>query len=319
MAVNKIDTGKNIHDMAEFYSLGLDELFPISAINGSGTGELLDAIVEKFSDNQPENEDDLPRFAVVGRPNVGKSSLINALIGSERNIVTDIPGTTRDTINTKYNSFGFDFYLVDTAGLRKKNKVYENIEFYSVMRSIRAIENSDVCILMIDATQGMEAQDMNILHLAEKNRKSLVVVVNKWDLIEKESNTHKNFEAEIRKKTAPFTDYEIIFTSVINKQRILKVLEAATRAYENRKTRVSTSKLNEYLLPIIENQSPPMIKGKHVKIKYVTQLPTKFPAIAFYCNLPQYINESYQRFLENKIREKFNFTGNLLQLYFRKK
>jgi GTPase len=319
MAVNKIDTGKNIHDMAEFYSLGLDELFPISAINGSGTGELLDAIVEKFSDNQPEAEDDLPRFAVVGRPNVGKSSLINALIGSERNIVTDIPGTTRDTINTKYNSFGFDFYLVDTAGLRKKNKVYENIEFYSVMRSIRAIENSDVCILMIDATQGMEAQDMNILHLAEKNRKSLVVVVNKWDLIEKESNTHKNFEAEIRKKTAPFTDYEIIFTSVTNKQRILKVLEAATRAYENRKTRVSTSKLNEYLLPIIENQSPPMIKGKQVKIKYITQLPTKFPAIAFYCNLPQYINDSYQRFLENKIREKFNFTGNLLQLYFRKK
>lgn len=319
VAVNKIDTGKNIHDMAEFYSMGLDELFPISAINGSGTGELLDAIVEKFSDNQPETEDDLPKFAVVGRPNVGKSSLINALIGSERNIVTDIPGTTRDTINTKYNSFGFDFYLVDTAGLRKKNKVYENIEFYSVMRSIRAIENSDVCILMIDATQGMEAQDMNILHLAEKNRKSLVVVINKWDLIEKESNTHKDFEAGIRKKTAPFTDFEIIFTSVLNKQRILKVLEAATRAHQNSKTRISTSKLNEFLLPIIENQPPPMVKGKHVKIKYVTQLPTKFPAIAFYCNLPQYISESYQRFLENKIREKFNFTGNLLQLYFRKK
>jgi len=319
VAVNKIDTGKNLHDMAEFYQMGLEHLFPVSAINGSGTGELLDAIVENFSKIQLENEDDLPKFAVVGRPNVGKSSLINALIGEERNIVTDIPGTTRDTINTKYNSFGFAFYLVDTAGLRKKNKVFENIEFYSVMRSIRAIENSDVCILMIDASQGMEAQDMNILHLIEKNRKSLVIVVNKWDMVEKDSNTHKNIEAEIRKKTEPYTDYEIVFTSVLSKQRIYKVLEAATEAYNNSKTRVSTSKLNEYLLPLIGNNPPPMIKGKQVRIKYVTQLPTKFPAIAFYCNLPQYVNDSYQRFIENKIREKFSFKGNMLQIYFRKK
>jgi GTPase len=319
VAVNKIDTGKNLHDMSEFYQMGLENLFPISAINGSGTGDLLDAIVENFSNTQIDTEEELPRFAVVGRPNVGKSSLINALIGIERNIVTDIPGTTRDTINTKYAGFGFEFYLVDTAGLRKKNKVFENIEFYSVMRSIRAIENSDVCILMIDASQGMEAQDMNILRLVEKNRKSLVVVVNKWDLIEKDSNTHKNLEAEIRKKTAPFIDYDIIFTSVIKKQRIFKVLEAAMQSFQNSKTKASTSRLNEFLLPLIENNPPPMIKGKHVKIKYVTQLPTKFPAIAFYCNLPQYINESYQRFLENKIRGEFDFKGNLLQLYFRKK
>lgn len=319
VAVNKVDSNKNLHDVAEFYQMGLEHLFPISAINGSGTGDLLDAIVENFESRDTETEDDLPRFAVVGRPNVGKSSLINALIGVERNIVTDIPGTTRDSINTRYNSFGFDFYLVDTAGLRKKTKVHENIEFYSVMRSIRAIEHSDVCILMLDATQGIESQDMSILHLIEKNRKALLVVVNKWDLIEKETNTHKKFEEAIRKRTAPFTDFDIVFTSVKNKQRIYKALELANRAFAAKKRKVTTSKLNEVLLPIISNNPPPMIKGKYVKIKYVTQLPTKFPAFAFYCNMPQYVKEPYMRFVENKLRENFDFRGMPVQIYFRKK
>jgi GTP-binding protein len=319
VAVNKVDSNKNLHDMAEFYQMGLEHLFPISAINGSGTGDLLDMIVENFEIRESEIEDDLPRFAVVGRPNVGKSSLINALIGVERNIVTDIPGTTRDSINTRYNSFGFDFYLVDTAGLRKKTKVHENIEFYSVMRSIRAIENSDVCILMLDATQGIEAQDMSILHLVEKNRKALLVVVNKWDLIEKETNTHKKFEETIRKRTAPFTDFDIVFTSVTEKQRIYKALELANKAYASKKRKISTSKLNDVMLPIISNTPPPLIKGKEVKIKYITQLPTKFPAFAFYCNMPQYVKEPYMRFVENKLRENFDFRGMPVQIYFRKK
>lgn len=319
VAVNKVDSNKNINDVAEFYSMGLEHVFPISAINGSGTGDLLDEVAKHFVVLEDNLKEELPKFAVVGRPNVGKSSLINALSGIDRNIVTDIPGTTRDSINTLYKGFGFEFYLVDTAGLRKKSKVYENIEFYSVMRSIRAIEYSDVCILMIDATQGFEAQDMNILHLIEKNRKAVVFVVNKWDLIEKGSNTHVTFENEIRKKTAPFTDYEIIFTSVPNKQRIFKALEAANEAYQNKNRKVPTSQLNEIMLPIISNNPPPMIKGKVVKIKYVTQLPTKFPAFAFYCNMPQYVKEPYMRFVENKLRENFNFKGMPVQVYFRKK
>ncbi len=319
VAVNKVDTSKNMHDVAEFYGMGLESVFAISAINGSGTGDLLDEVVRHFDFVPEESEDELPRFAVVGRPNVGKSSLINALTGIDRNIVTDIPGTTRDSINTLYKGFGFEFYLVDTAGLRKKTKVFENIEFYSVMRSIRAIEYSDVCILMIDAVQGFESQDLNILHLIEKNRKAVVFVVNKWDLIQKESNTHKTFESEIRKKTAPFTDFDIVFTSVINKQRVYKVLESATAAFQSKKRKISTSKLNEIMLPIISNNPPPMIKGKYVKIKYVTQLPTKFPAFAFYCNMPQYVKEPYVRFVENKIRENFDFRGMPVQVYFRKK
>ncbi len=319
VAVNKVDSNKNIHDVAEFYSMGLEHVFPISAINGSGTGDMLDEVVKHFTVVDENINDELPKFAVVGRPNVGKSSLINALSGIDRNIVTDIPGTTRDSINTLYKGFGFEFYLVDTAGLRKKSKVFENIEFYSVMRSIRAIEYSDVCILMIDATQGFEAQDMNILHLIEKNRKALVIVVNKWDMIEKGSNTHITFEDEIRKKTAPFTDYEIIFTSVPNKQRIYKALEAANEAYQSKNRKVTTSQLNEIMLPIISNNPPPMIKGKVVKVKYVTQLPTKFPAFAFYCNMPQYVKEPYMRFVENKLRENFDFKGMPVQVYFRKK
>ncbi|HZK08075.1 MAG TPA: ribosome biogenesis GTPase Der [Bacteroidales bacterium] len=319
VAVNKVDSPKNVHEIAEFYSMGLDQIFPVSAINGGGTGDLLDEIVKHFEEIPDDNLDDLPRFAVIGRPNVGKSSFINALLGDERNIVTDIPGTTRDAVNTRYNSFGFDFHLVDTAGLRKKSRVHENIEFYSVMRSIRAIENSDVCLLMVDATTGFEAQDINILHLIEKNRKAVVMVINKWDLVEKSSNTHLDFENEIRKKTAPFTDYEIVFTSVISKQRIFKALEAANEAFQNSRRRVATSKLNDLLLPIIESSPPPATKGKYVKIKYITQLPTKFPAFAFYCNSPQYVKESYTRFLENAIRKHFDFKGIPIQLYFRTK
>ena len=319
IVANKVDSSKQINDTAEFFEMGMGNIYPISAINGSGTGDMLDEVASYF-EKQPEDEDtDMPKFAVVGRPNVGKSSFINALLGNERNIVTDVPGTTRDSINTRYNSFGFEFLLVDTAGVRKKSKVFENIEFYSVMRSIRAIEHSDACLLLVDATQGFESQDMNILHLIEKNRKSVVVIVNKWDLIEKGSNTHLEFEQVIRKKTAPFSNYEIVFTSVINKQRIFKALEAANRAYQNRKQKIPTSKLNEVLLPIIEATPPPISKGKLVKIKYITQLPTKFPAFVFFCNLPQYLKDPYKRFVENKLRENFDFTGIPLQLYFRKK
>ncbi|MFP4471776.1 MAG: ribosome biogenesis GTPase Der [Bacteroidales bacterium] len=319
VAANKVDSSRQVNDAMEFYELGLEKIFSISAINGSGTGDMLDEICKHFQKDVKEEESELPKFAVVGRPNVGKSSLINALIGKDRNIVTDIPGTTRDSINTRYNSFGFDFELVDTAGLRKKSKVYEDIEFYSVMRSVRAIEYSDVCILMIDATQGFESQDMNILHLIEKNRKSLVMVVNKWDLIEKTANTHLEFEQDIKKKTAPFTDYQIVFTSVLTKQRILKVLETATEAFQSKTRRISTSKLNDILLPVIEQTPPPVVKGKHIKVKYITQLPTPFPAFAFYCNLPQYVREPYMRFVENQLRSRFNFTGMPIQIYFRKK
>lgn len=319
LTVNKIDSTRQSNDFTEFFELGFEKIFSISAINGSGTGELLDEAVKYLSDTSNEPDPDLPRLAVVGRPNVGKSSLINALTGTDRNIVTDIPGTTRDTINTRYNSFGFDFILVDTAGLRKKSKVSENIEFYSVLRSVRAIENSDVCLLMVDATQGFESQDMNILHLIEKNRKAMVMVVNKWDLIQKNTNTHLEFEQAIRKQTEPFTDYKIVFASAVNKQRIFKAIESANEAYKNKTKRISTSKLNELLLPVIESSPPPIYKGKSVKIKYITQLPVKFPAFAFYCNLPQYVREPYKRFLENQLRKQFDFSGNQIQIYFRKK
>lgn len=320
LAANKVDTNAMIANTAEFYGLGLGEVFPISSISGSGTGELLDEVT-KFLEKRPAEEEelDLPKFAVVGRPNVGKSSLINALLGIDRNIVTPIPGTTRDTINSRYTSFGFDFLLVDTAGLRKKGKVHEDIEFYSVMRSIKAIESSDVCLLLLDATQGVESQDINILHLAEKNHKAVTVIVNKWDLVEKGTNTHLEFEELIKRKTAPFADYEIIFTSVLTKQRIFKALESATRAYENRKRKISTSQLNDIMLPIIKNYPPPMIKGKQISVKFITQLPTPFPAFAFYCNLPQYVRDPYKRYIENQLREKFDFTGVPVQIFFRKK
>ncbi len=320
LVVNKVDNNKRLIDANEFYQLGFDKIYCISSINGSGTGDLLDEVVKKFPETEKEEIPDLPKYAVIGRPNVGKSSLINALIGDERNIVTPVAGTTRDSIYTRYNSFGFDFMLVDTAGLRKKGKVYENIEFYSVMRSIRAIENSDVCFLLIDAKDGFEGQDLNIFHLVEKNRKGVVIVVNKWDLIEKTSNTHIEFENKIREKVAPFKDVPIVFTSAINKQRIFKALEIAHQVYKNRSNRITTSKLNDILLPIIEATPPPAAsRGRYIKIKYITQLPTPFPAFVFFCNLPQDVKDSYKRFLENKIRENFDFTGAPIQIYFRKK
>lgn len=319
LVANKADNPGRFEMGGEFYSLGLGDVFTISAINGGGTGDLLDELVKSFKNIPDEPEPELPRIAVVGRPNVGKSSLVNALLGTERNIVTPVPGTTRDSIYTHFKGYGFDFMLVDTAGLRKKGKVNENIEFYSVMRSIRAIESADVCILMVDATTGFEAQDINILHLAEKNNKGVVVLVNKWDLLEKETNTHKYYENAIREKTAPFTDYPIIFTSVVQKQRIHKALEAAIEVYKNRKNRISTSKLNEEFLPVIQEFPPPMYKGKMVKIKYITMLPLAYPAFVFFCNLPQYIKDPYKRFVENKIREMYNFTGVNFPIYFRKK
>lgn len=321
LVANKVDNNARITDAQEFYALGLGEVYCISSINGSGTGDLLDDIVKAFPKEAVEEEDlDIPRYAVVGRPNVGKSSLINALIGEERNIVTNIAGTTRDSINTRYNSFGFDFMLVDTAGLRKKTKVSENIEFYSVLRSIRAIENSDVSLLVLDAKEGFESQDLNIFHLAEKNRKGIVIIVNKWDLIEKGSNTHLEFEQKIREKIAPFKDVPIVFTSVINKQRIYKALEVAHAVYKNKSLRITTSELNDYLLPIIEAKPPPTgSRGRYVKIKYITQLPTKFPSFAFFCNFPEEVKDAYKRFLENKLRERYNFNGVPVQIYFRLK
>ncbi|MDR0363904.1 MAG: ribosome biogenesis GTPase Der [Bacteroidales bacterium] len=320
VAANKVDDSIHHINTHEFYALGLSEIYPISAMNGHGTGDLLDAMVQVMNPDEEENiEENIPRIAVVGRPNVGKSSLINALIGVERNIVTPIAGTTRDSILTRYKSFGFDFYMVDTAGIRKKGKVKENIDFYSVMRSIRAIENSDVCMLMISAEDGFEGQDANILQLIEKNRKGLVIVVNKWDAIEKDSNTHLAYERQIRAKIAPFTDVPIVFTSVINKQRIIKTLEACNDVYKRYRQRISTAKLNEELLPIVKDNPPPAIKGKYVRIKYITMLPTKFPAFVFFCNLPQYVKDPYKRFIENKLREMYDFTGVPIQIYFREK
>ncbi len=320
LAVNKVDNPNRITDAHEFYALGLGEVYPVSAINGSGTGDLLDEVVKLLPPMEPYGETDLPKFSVVGRPNVGKSSIINAFLGVDRNIVTDIAGTTRDSIHTRFNAFGMDFMLVDTAGLRKKAKVFENIEFYSVLRAIRSIEDSDVVILMLDAQTGIESQDLSILHLVEKNRKGLVVVVNKWDLVEKTANTHITFEKNIRERMEPFTDVPIVFTSVINKQRIFKVLELAHEVYENRKRNIATSVLNEVLLPIIEAYPPPAAsRGKYIKIKYITQLKTNSPQFVFFCNLPKDVKDNYRRFLENKIREQFNFTGAPVQLYFRQK
>jgi len=319
---NKVDNHERIIDSSVFYGMGIvDEIFNVSSINGSGTGDLLDEVINNLEDYHEEEEDDgIPRLAIVGRPNVGKSSLLNALIGKERNIVTSIAGTTRDSITTHYNAFGFDLKLIDTAGLRKKGKVNEDIEFYSVMRSVRAIENSDVCLLLIEALDGMMAQDMNIFNLAIKNKKGVVILVNKWDLVEdKGTNTAKEFEAHIRKKIAPFTDVPIIFTSVTNKQRIHKALEEVVKVYENRVKKIPTSKLNEIMLGVANQNPPPSSKGKWIKIKFVTQLPTHAPSFAFFCNLPQYIKEPYKRFLENKLREYFDFTGVPIQIFMRKK
>ena len=321
LVANKADNNQDNYYSAEFYSLGLGDPYTISAATGSGTGDLLDEILRRLPNTEQENVEELPRFAVVGRPNAGKSSLINAFIGEDRNIVTDIAGTTRDSIYTKFTKFAFNFYLVDTAGIRRKNKVSEDLEFYSVMRSIRAIENSDVCILLIDATRGIESQDMNIFQLIQRNNKSLVVVVNKWDLVEDKSQPAiKTFENAIRGRMAPFTDFPIIFASALTKQRIFKVLETAQMVYENRKARVGTTKLNEVMLPLIEAFPPPSVKGKFIKIKYCAQLPdTQIPSFVFYANLPQYIKEPYKRFLENKIRENWHMTGSPINIFIRQK
>lgn len=319
LVVNKIDTPDKLAHSAEFYALGFDKLFALSATNGSGTGDLLDEVVREMDSTPQEKTDNLPHITVIGRPNVGKSSIINAFIGQERNIVTPIAGTTRDTIFTRYNLFGFDFYLVDTAGIRRKQKVTENIEFYSVMRSIRAIENSDVCILMLDAQSGLESQDLNLFALCRRNNKGVVVVVNKWDLVEKENNTLKKYEAVVRERLAPDNDVPIVFTSVINKQRIYKVLETAKQVHENRSRRISTSELNETLLPILKQTPPPIYKGKTVKIKYITQLPGNYPAFVFFCNLPQYVKEPYKRFVENQLRRLWNFSGVPVKVFFREK
>ena len=320
LGVNKTDIPSKFGEAAEFYALGLGEIFPFSAMTGTGTGELLDEVVKYLPSDTTEDYSDLPKFALVGRPNVGKSSMINAFLGQERNIVTDIAGTTRDSNNTHFNAFGMDFMLVDTAGLRKKSKVYENIEFYSVMRSIRAIEECDVAILIIDATEGFEAQDMNILRLIERNKKGLVLVVNKWDLVEKDSNTHLAFENMIRERTAPFTDYPIIFTSAINRQRTFKVLEMAHKVYENRERKVSVRELNDTMLEIINNQPPQIAsRGRYLKIKYITQLKSPTPQFIFFCNLPKDVKDNYVRFLENKIRSIWDFHGVPIQLFFREK
>lgn len=322
VVANKVDTYEMQYAAAEFYSMGLGDMFCISAANGSGTGDLLDVVVSKFTKEAEEApEEDIPRFAVVGRPNAGKSSIVNVFLGEERNIVTNIAGTTRDSILTRYTKFGFDFYLVDTAGIRKKGKVNEDIEYYSVLRSIRAIENSDVCILMIDATRGIESQDLNIFSIIQRNQKSLVVVVNKWDLVEdKSEKVQKFFENAIRERVAPFVDFPIIFTSAVTKQRVFKVLETAKEVYLNSKTKISTAKFNEEMLPIIEAYPPPSIKGKYIKIKYCMQLhDTRVPSFLFFANLPQYVREPYKRFLENKIRERWKFTGVPINIFIRQK
>ena len=322
LIANKTDNNELQYNAPEFYSLGLGDPYCISAMTGSGTGDMMDLIVSKFRKETDELlDEDIPRFAVVGRPNAGKSSIVNAFIGEERNIVTEIAGTTRDSIYTRYNKFGFDFYLVDTAGIRKKNKVNEDLEYYSVVRSIRSIENSDVCILMLDATRGIESQDLNIFSLIQKNQKGLVVVVNKWDLVEEKTvKVMKTFEDAIRNRFAPFTDFPIIFASALTKQRILKVLEEARDVYNNRMTRIPTARLNEEMLPLIEAYPPPSNKGKYIKIKYITQLPnTKVPSFVYFANLPQYVKEPYRRFLENKMREKWSLHGTPINIYIRQK
>jgi len=319
LVVNKVDNGKRAENAVEFYALGLGEYFTIASINGSGTGDLLDALVEALPEKEEVVEEELPRFAVVGRPNAGKSSFINTLIGEDRYIVTDIAGTTRDSIDTKYNRFGFEFNLVDTAGIRRKAKVKEDLEFYSVMRSVRAIEHSDVCLLVCDATRGFDGQVQNIFWLAERNRKGIVILVNKWDLVEKDTKTTREFEKYIRQQMEPFTDVPIVFISTLTKQRIFKAIETAVEVYKNRTKRIKTSVLNDVLLPIIENYPPPAYKGKFVKIKYIMQLPTPQPQFAFFCNLPQYVKAPYMRFLENKLREHFDFHGVPVSVYMRKK
>ena len=318
LVVNKVDSSARINDATEFYELGIDKYYPIASINGFGTGDLLDDVVKDFSEDI-DLSDDLPKFAVIGRPNAGKSSFINALIGENRNIVTDIPGTTRDSIHTKYKRFGFEFNLVDTAGIRRKSKVKENLEFYSVMRSVRAIEYSDVCLLIYDVSRGFDSQVKNIFWLCERNKKGIVIIANKWDLIEKDNKSTKNYEIQIKKEIEPFVDVPIIFVSIINKQRIYKAIESAVDVYTNRSKKIKTRELNDILLPIIAKYPPPAIKGKYVKIKYITQLPTSHPQFAFFCNLPQYIKDPYKRFLENKIRENFDLCGAQIDIYMRKK
>ncbi|MDP4684305.1 MAG: ribosome biogenesis GTPase Der [Crocinitomicaceae bacterium] len=321
IVANKVDNTDRVGLSSEFYALGLGDVFDVSAANGSGTGELLDEIVTYFDkdDDSVNERDDLPKIAIVGRPNVGKSSLVNALTNEERNIVTDISGTTRDSINTRYKGFGFDFLLIDTAGIRKKAKVTEDIEYYSVLRSVRTIENADVCIFMIDAAEGLQKQDLHIYYMIENNSKGVVVLVNKWDLVEKDQNTMNKFEEDLRNQLAPFNDVPIIFTSTISKQRIHKALEATMLVHENRTKKISTSQLNDVMLEIIQATPPPALKGKYIRIKYVQQLPTHSPAFAFFCNLPQYIPDSYKRFLENRLREKFDFIGVPIKIFFRKK
>lgn len=319
LVVNKVDNHLRVSDAYEFYKLGLGDPYQISAINGSGTGEILDAMIKLLPEREADTKNQLPKFTIVGRPNVGKSSIVNALLGEERNIVTPIAGTTRDSIDTRFNQFGLDFLLVDTAGLRKRGKVDEDLEYYSVIRAIRAIEESDVCILVIDATRGFEGQDQTILDTIIKNKKGVVIVVNKWDLIEKDTHTSEEFEKEIRRTIAPFNDVPIYFTSAITKQRILKTLEGAMQVYKNRSKRIATSALNEQMLAVIEKTPPPAYKGKYVRIKYVTQLPTPWPSFAFFANLPQYVRAPYKRFLENKLREFFDFQGVPIQVFIRQK
>ena len=319
LVANKVDNTKLLNEAVEFYNLGMGDYIPVSSISGSGTGEMLDELVKYFVEDKPEEDLGIPKFTIIGRPNVGKSSFINALLGKEQNIVTEIAGTTRDSLNTPFNKFGFDFILVDTAGLRKKKSVHENLEFYSVMRSVRAIEHADVCVLIIDAERGFEAQDQRIFHIADRNKKGIVILVNKWDLVEKEIGTTKIFEEQIREKIAPFSDVPILFVSALNKQRLLKGLEIAIEVYNNRGQKISTSKLNNIMLPFIEKNPPPALKGKYIRIKYCTQLPVATPTFAFFANLPQYIKDPYKRFIENKLRENFDFSGVPIQIYFRKK
>jgi len=320
LVVNKVDNTARMDDVWEFYSLGFEDVFPVSAINGTGTGDLLDAVVERLPEKEAEeDEGERPVFTVAGRPNAGKSTFINTLFGEKRNIVTDIPGTTRDTVRLHYNKYGKDFDIIDTAGMRKKKKVDEAVEYYSVLRAIKAIENSDVVLLMLDATRGMEAQDLNIFEIARKNNKGIVILVNKWDLVDKDTHTAKEYEKAVKERIAPFTDVPVVFISAKEKKRIMKAIDEALRVYENRKRKIKTGELNNTLLPVIKNNPPPATKGKHIKIKYVTQLPTHSPKFAFFANLPQYIKEPYKRFLENKIRENWDFTGVPIEIYFRKK